>query len=307
MRRATTDPSGDQVTVSVVIPHYGRPEPTLALATSIAEGADGHLHEVIVADDSSPIPFPRGSEGIRVVRREVNGGFGAAVNSGAAVATGSHLLILNSDLTLPPGFVDAMVERSSGWGEAVTGPAILAPSGAPDYTGRRFPRISHQVIEWLTPLARWRGRRWWHRGVGHDVQATPGHTVPVDWLVGAALLIPIERFREVGGFDERFFMNCEEIDLQRRLGQAGVPSVYLGHVSVTHEGGGSSDPLLRRRWLVGARLTYARKWGGHRRLIAALMAATGANFVWNLVRRAMGRETAPVATAREEVSLITST
>lgn len=286
-----------------MIPHYGLATPTNALIDMLFSGDNATLHEVIVADDCSPDPFIPADERTILVRRERNGGFGSAVNSGAARATGTHLLVLNSDLTVSPGFVDALATASQAW-DAVTGPAVVSPSGAADWTGRRFPTVWHQVAEWLTILARWRETPAWHAAVGHDRRARPGVTTVVDWLVGAALLIPMASFRQIGGFDERFFMNCEEIDLQRRLRDLGVPSVYLGDVTVLHEGGGSSDPALRRRWLVGARFDYARKWGGHRRLIASLTAATAANFAWNLVRRATGSATRPVATAREELSLI---
>ena len=101
-------------------------------------------------------------------------------------------------------------------------------------------------------------------------------------------------------------MNSEEIDLQRRLAARGLPRVYLPGVSVTHEGGGSSDPAKRRRWLVTAQLRYARKWGGSRRLQAALTAATAVNFLWNCTRRLRGIDVQPVSTAREELSLIWS-
>jgi N-acetylglucosaminyl-diphospho-decaprenol L-rhamnosyltransferase len=140
--------------------------------------------------------------------------------------------------------------------------------------------------------------------VGHDLTARGADTV-VDWAVAAALLLPLDEFRAVGGFDERYFMNSEEIDLQRRLRDRGVPSVVLGQPTVRHTGGGSSDPAKRRQWLVGSRLEYADKWGGRRRLQAALAAATAANLVWNTGRRVAGRDVGPpLRTAREELQLL---
>ena len=92
--------------------------------------------------------------------------------------------------------------------------------------------------------------------------------------------------------------------LKRRLARLGLRRVHLPHVAVTHEGGGSSDPAKRRRWLVADQLRYARKWGGARRLQAALSLATVANFVWNCTRRIRGIAVSPVGTAREELGLI---
>ncbi|WP_026926307.1 glycosyltransferase family 2 protein [Granulicoccus phenolivorans] len=289
--------------VSVVIPHFGDPAPTQELVRQLLAQQDSPIVEIIVSDDHSPTPFPP-APGIRVIHRETNGGFGANVNSGAAAATGEYLLILNSDLEIGPRFVADLVEAAAPWQPCVAGSAMVDPAGHPAPTARHFPTTGHQVTEWLTPLARFRDRRPLHEAVGHDTRAVRGATLPVDWLVGAVLLIPTRVFRDVGGFDERFFMNSEEVDLQRRLRGVGIPSIYCGTVSVTHESGGSSDPGRRRTWLVDSRLTYANKWGGRRRLQLGLTAASVANLGWNTTRRLRGVDVAPVATLRSELDLI---
>lgn len=287
--------------VSVVVPHYGDPRPTLRLLGQLRSSSS--ILEVIVVDDCSPTRFPDDAPA-RVIHRPVNGGFGAAVNTGAATATGELLLILNSDLRIDPGFVDGLVAAADPWMPCAAAPDIVGTDGAADPTGRHFPAIGHQALEWLTPLARWRDRRLLHEAVGHDTRAVPGQVTTVDWLVGAALLLPLADFRAVGGFDEQFHMNSEEVDLQRRLRTRGLPSLYVGTVNAIHEGGASSDPALRRRWLVESRDAYAAKWGGRGRLRMSLTAATGANLVWNAGRSAAGRDVHPLATARHELDLI---
>lgn len=304
--------------VSVVIPHYGDPAPTLDLLAQLADQAapldsvtgDPLPVQLVVSDDASPQPFPE-QEGTAyravVVRRERNGGFGAAVNSGVAEAVHDQLLILNSDLQVGPTFLRDLVEAAAPWQPAVVGPALLDPDGRVAPTGRRFPRVGHQVLEWLTPIARWRRTALIEAGIGAQLSARLGSVQPVDWVVGAALLLPTESFRAVGGFDEGYFMNSEEVDLQRVLRRHGIPAVYAGTVTVTHAGGGSSDPAKRRAWVVQSRLHYAQKWGGpraRRRLQAALTAATAANLVWNTGRRLAGRPVTPLATARTEWQLL---
>lgn len=288
--------------VAVVVPHHGDPSPTLETVRALL-AQEGVTLEVVVADDASPEPFPA-VDGVRVVRRERNGGFGAAVGSGVAEVTAPLLLVLNSDVSFGPTFVADLVAAAAPWQPAVVGPLVLDADGTPAPTARHFPRVSHQALEWLTPLARFRGRRALREAVGHDTRAVRGAVLPVDWVVGAAMLLPTGAFRAVGGFDERYFMNSEEVDLQRRLRDAGIPSVFAGTVALTHVGGGSSDPALRRRWLVESRMAYAGRWGGRRRLAAALTAATAVNAVANTGRRLAGRDVAPVATAREELRLI---
>ena len=291
--------------VSVVVPHYGDPANALAVVARLA-AQRGIALEVIVADDASPDPMPE-APGVRVVRRAANGGFGAAVNRGAAVATAPLLLVLNSDLEFGDTFVRDLVTAAEAWQPAVAGPALVDPSGAPQWTGRRFPTALQQVVEWCTPLARFRHTAWWHRAVGHDVRAVPGTVTPTDWLVGAALLLPTATFRAAGGFDERFHMNSEEVDLQRRLAEVGVPRVYLGTVEARHEGGGSSASDRRRQWLVTSRVRYARKWGGARAataLRAALALASLGNLAVNLVRQAGGRDLDALAVFHRELSYL---
>lgn len=287
--------------VSVVIPHYGSPAPALALVAQLQEQPTRHPLQVIVSDDRSPEPFPE-VPGVTVVRRTENGGFGSAVNRGAAAATGELLLVMNSDVEVPERFVDRLVEAAIPWLPAVASPYVVDRSGRSANAGRRFPAVRRQAVEWLTPLVRWRPAL---RGViGHDTRVGPGKDTVVDWAFGATLLMPLAEFRAVGGFDERFFMNAEEVDLQRRLRERGLPSVVLGDVTVVHEGGASSDPARRRAWLVESRLKYAEKWGFRRRLVAALRAATVVNLVWNLGRRLAGRPVDPWRTARDELALL---
>lgn len=289
-------------TVSVVIPHYGDPVPTMALADQIALQI-GPRDQLIVVDDCSPVPLPDLAVAT-VVHRQANGGFGSACNTGAAQASGTLLLFLNSDLSIGPTFIDDMVKAAAPWQPCVAGPRIIE-NGEIDEAARLFPTVRHQATEWLAPLTRFRARPALHRAVGHDLSASKSNSDSVtDWLVGAAILVPRTEFVGVGGFDERFHMNSEEVDLQRRLRAHGLPSVHLPAVIVHHAGGGSSDAIHRRKWLVNARLNYAAKWGGLRLLRVGLTLATAVNLLWNTMRRLTGRPINPAKVAAQEIDLI---
>ncbi|MGN8026979.1 glycosyltransferase family 2 protein [Microbacterium sp. 22242] len=294
--------AGRAAAVSVVVPHHGDPAPTRALIAALRAQTAAPPLQLIVVDDASPEPFPP-VEGASVVRREVNGGFGAAVNTGAALAEHPLLLVLNSDLDIGLSFVADLVRAAEPWQPAVCGPLLVGFDGVTQWSGRRWPRTRHHVVEWLTPLARFRPRL--HEAVGHDTRCVPGAVLPVDWVVGAALLIPTAAFRVVGGFDERYFMNVEEVDLQRRLTAGGVGSVFLGTVVVRHEGGGSSEAGRRVRWVVQARLRYAAKWRERPALLRfALRVASTVNLAFNAGRRMLGRDVEPLRTFRRELAAI---
>lgn len=297
--------------LAVVIPVHGSLDPVLELLEDLvgpAVAAEDRPGRVLVVDDASPVPLEESAlpAGVELVRRERNGGFGAAVNTGLRACGAPYALVLNSDLRLPARFAPQLLAHARDWMPAVVGCRIEGPDGGSGYAARLFPTVSHQVVEWLVPLASQRHRDVLHRAVGHDLAAERGTgMIPVDWVSGAVLLLPVAEVLAAGGFDEGFFMYTEEVDLQLRLRERGIPSVYDADLTAVHEGGGSSGgEARRRRWLVGARMRYARKHGGERALRGGLTAASAANLIWNSGRRLAGRDVRPLAVWREEMDLI---
>ncbi|NYF12755.1 N-acetylglucosaminyl-diphospho-decaprenol L-rhamnosyltransferase [Pseudoclavibacter sp. JAI123] len=286
--------------VSVVIPHYGDPAPTQELVTALTQQVGAPELEIIVVDDASPEPYVQvGDE--TTIRRPANGGFGSTVNVGAAAAQREYLLILNSDLTVGPNLIADLTRLANPLMPAVVSPEVIGHSGSSQWTGRHFPRVTHTFVNAFSGLARFRHTRWWHESVGHNTSTVMPGVHRTDWVVGAVLYLPTQSFHDVGGFDERFYMNSEEIDLQRRLGQRGVHSYVLGDLTVEHEGGGSSNPELRRTWVVTSALRFAEKWNDHPGLHrAALGAAAILNFVVNAVRQLAGRDVRSLETLRRE-------
>jgi N-acetylglucosaminyl-diphospho-decaprenol L-rhamnosyltransferase len=294
---STAPNSRSTLDVSVVIPHYGDPTGVEALVALLRD--EPGVAEVVVVDDCSPEPLRR-IDGTHVVRRATNGGFGSAVNTGVAATQGDLLLLLNSDVSFERGFVRRLVSASAPWQPALAGPAVRT-GGTFERTARRFPRPRYQAVEGLRILHRFQGVDWWERAVGQDLRARPGADRPVDWIAGVCLLLPRAAFDRVGGFDERYFMYAEEVDLQRRLADAGVARVYLGSVELDHVGGASSDPGRARGWLAESRLTYAAKWGGLGRLRALLTGVALLNAVTTAARRLAGRPVHPVRELSEDL------
>lgn len=296
-------------TVTAVVPHYGDPEPTLELVRTLQGRPGEALAHIVVSDDCSPQPFPEqlpaGSVPTTVVRRTQNGGFGANVNSGLDAVHTPLALVLNSDVDITGADIDALVAASAPYQPAVTSPQVVNLDGSPQYSGRHFPTVLHQTVEWLTPLARFRHRRALHELVGHDMRAVEAESpVSVDWVMGAVMLLPVAHVRGIGGLDESYFMNSEEVDLQLRLRRQGIPSLVIPSIRVAHVGGASSDPLRRRAWLVDSRYRYAQKWGHPRALKAALTAATGVNFAVNSVRQRLGTDVDARQVFHDEMSLV---
>lgn len=294
--------------VSIVVPHYGDPSLTRPLIDALLRQRNLRPIQIIVADDHSPEPFPDiDIDDCMVVRREVNGGFGSAVNTGASHAVHPLLLILNSDLTIGESFIEDLCTGSEPWMPAIVSPTVVDEHGHSQFVGRRFPTISASAVASLVPLARWRNGEWWHRAVGHEIADGTSSAMVCDWVVGAVMLIPTNAFHRLGGFDERFFMNSEEVDLQRRAREIQLPSVVLRGTTVEHVGGGSSDQAKRFQWLMQGEWRYQSKWNRrvHARMFQVAMLSTAIiNLVWDTGRALLGRPTHPMRAFRHSASAI---
>ncbi|MGV3246364.1 glycosyltransferase family 2 protein [Rothia sp. 11254D007CT] len=290
--------------LSVIIPHYGNTQDTILLIRSLEKQISPDFCEIIVSDDCSPTPFPD-IENVSVIRRNENGGFGANVNSGVGGAVGEWILILNSDLIPPDNFIEDMLQAAYAEGSALISPQIVGVDGESQWVGRDFPATRHHAWEWFTPAARLRSTKFWHWMVGHALDCSTGNVAEPDWLMGACMMLRREDFNAVGGMDERFFMNSEEIDLQRRLATHGIKRIFRGDIVVEHVGGGSSGASVQRRqWVLDSRFIYNSKWNEGKHLAAALRTVSIANFLFNSLRVFRNRAVTPYATLREELSYI---
>ena len=130
-----------------------------------------------------------------------------------------------------------------------------------------LPTVLHQTVEWLTPLARFRHLDVLHEAVGHDVAAARSASpVAVDWVMGAVLLLPMAQVRAVGGFDEEYFMNSEEVYARK----FGHPRLLKAALTAATGANFAVNALRQARGVdVDARAVlrdeYALVWKGQRR------------------------------------------
>lgn len=294
--------------VTAIVAHYGAVELTKGVVNDLLHQSHSPL-EIIVTDDASPAAFPEMS-GVHVLRSEVNGGYGAALNRGARVARYPWLLLLNNDVRLSREVVAEAMEHATSMQPSILGfrhqtKQSYVPSAAP------LPTILStlaQHCDAIQPLARrlgW-GRSWrWE-----DPQDAT--TRAVGWVSGAAILMPTGLFKSVGGFDERFFMYSEEVDLQRRLKSVGVPSYLLGSIAVEHTGGGSTSRLDSGVEQLRSRLLYQEISSGKssRKLLEiGLRSVLAADSLYHGARRLAGKadeRQASMAARRRSLTLALS-
>lgn len=174
------------------------------------------------------------------VQLDENLGYGGGVNAAFATLTtpGDYLLICNADLEFDEGAIDELVSYAREHDQVGSvGPAILNTDGSLYPSARRSPSlrvgIGHALLGDIAPRNRW-SRRY------REESSAPLAPRETDWLSGACLLVPLERFRAVGGFDEAYFMYFEDVDLGDRLRASGSRNVYVPRARVTHVGAHST-------------------------------------------------------------------
>jgi N-acetylglucosaminyl-diphospho-decaprenol L-rhamnosyltransferase len=200
-----------------------------------------------------------------------NAGFSHGCNVGAAKGSAPFVLFLNPDASLRWDALERLVaELEDDPTIGAVGPRIVGDDGTLHHSLRRFPRLVSTfsqalLLHRLFPFAVWTDeviRR-------PDAYERPGDQ---EWISGACMLVRRTAFDEIGGFDEGFFLFCEDTDLCARLRDRGHRITYRPDAVVTHVGGASAPFAAILPVAVTSRIRYARK---HRSAPAALLERFG--------------------------------
>ncbi|HKB24337.1 MAG TPA: glycosyltransferase family 2 protein [Methylomirabilota bacterium] len=237
----------------------------LALAALAAARAAAGPHTAVVAVDNgsadgTPEAVRAAFSDVAVLVNPDNPGYGAAINRAAAARPAAYLCAMNADVILEPGCLPTLrrfLETHPDHGLA--GPALVYPGGAPQASCKRFPTLGVALgelfgVHSLAPRNRWQ-RRFYCEDLDLAREAT------VDTVSGAVLLIRGDAFRRIGGFDPAFRMYFEEIDLCRRLRDAGLRVGFCPAARAVHHHGASTVQTSVRQ--VAYYLSYVRYFAKH--------------------------------------------
>ncbi|MDO5655506.1 MAG: glycosyltransferase family 2 protein [Flavobacteriaceae bacterium] len=193
--------------------------------------------EVIVFDNASTDDqiqsFPQEFPCVQFVLNQENRGFAYANNAAVRRAQGEFILILNPDTLVYAGFFDNLLdfaEQKSNLG--ALGVRMI------DGKGRFLPESKRNIPDLISSFSKLfvsdEKSNYYHQSLGEHEN---GETFV---LSGACMLMKKSVYEEVGGFDERYFMYGEDIDLSFTLLKNGYKNYYLGEVSITHFKGEST-------------------------------------------------------------------
>lgn len=180
---------------------------------------------------------------VNVLENQTRLGFAANNNRALRLCLGEYVLLLNPDTEVPSGTLDQLLTFMRGRPEVgLCGPQLRFPNGEVQPSCRRFPTLS-SVLARRTPLRRW---LWSSALNARHLMADFQHseTQPVDWLLGAALMVPRRFLQTVGLLDEGYFLYVEDIDWAYRAWKAGWKVMYCHTSYIIHHHLAISDRNL---------------------------------------------------------------
>jgi len=265
---------GDELGVVTVTYFSGD---TLERFLDTLEKATARDVQVVVADTVSTDGAPQKAAkraNVHLLEIGENVGYGTGCNRGVAELDERYgwIVISNPDLEWEPGTIDTLLEAAKRWPRGgAFGPLIHELDGTVYPSARLLPSfgrgIGHAALGKVWPGNPW--TKQYRQETGTPVERVAG------WLSGSCLLMRREAFDSVGGFDSRYFMYFEDVDLADRLGRAGWLNVYVPSAGVMHVGGHSTSQASKKMLAVHHESAYRYLADRHQGLAwKPLLAAT---------------------------------
>ena len=262
--------------ISIIIVNYNLSREIIACIDSLHLHLTNRDYEVIVVDNASSdqalselIQTIEERKNVHFMPLDENIGFGSACNRGATSARGTQLCFLNPDTSINHDFLADLELAQSTTNAAIVGPGYNQRSLI-EFSAGLFPCI------WLEFLAVFFvGRHIEALVIGLRAKWAGSKGLPVDWVLGACMLMPKNIFDRIGGFDEDYFLYFEEMDLCKRVSDSGGRRIFVPDCIINHIGSvsGKKDYVLfTSRFYAGKiRYLYKQTYGWNRRVLLKLV------------------------------------
>ena len=210
--------------VSIILPAYNNVALTRGCLESLARTDSSITHEIIVINNGSTdgtADFLREHQTTYPIRNltfHPNVGFAHASNQGALAARGQHLIFLNNDTLVTPGWMEALVQAGRLPQTGVVGAKLLYHDG----------RIQHAGVGFINGVPDHP-----YRYAAADAPEV-NQFRELDMVTGACFLVRAELFRQLAGFDETYRQGAEDVDLCLRARAAGWKVVYEPKAVIYH-------------------------------------------------------------------------
>jgi len=234
--------------LSVIVVNWNTKKLLQNCLESVYKFTRGIDFELIVVDnaskDGSQAMVKKKFPQVKLLSNKGNLGYSKANNQGIRIAKGKYVLLLNSDTYLMENSFKKLLEKADSIENlGVLGPKLLNRDKSIQQSVGFFPNLP-QVFWWMTFIDDLPGGtllKPYH--VDHDSFYKNEHNV--DWITGAAFLIPKKVIGEVGMFDEEIFMYGEDVDWCYRIKKAGFKVLYSPATKLVHIGRGSANQVSK--------------------------------------------------------------
>lgn len=161
-----------------------------------------------------------------LIANERNLGYGCAVNQGFRESKTKYTLVVSPDTEITADEVKQLYDAAERYDDAaVVAPALVPPRSGPELWVMGPGEFDHRraTFDPVGPFCSW-------------------------FVAGTIMFCPTRRFLEIGGFDENIFLYMEDLELAKRITQAGYSMIYVPEVKARHLTGRSSPPSVRLHW-----------------------------------------------------------
>jgi GT2 family glycosyltransferase len=211
------------------------------------------LEIVLTINVPESLPFDPESSAvpIQVIHNAAPKGFGANHNAAFGRARGDFFCVANPDVRVSEDPFPALIACLDDPRVGVAAPLVRAPDGSIEDSARRFPTPGILLAKLFRRIL----------GIG----ATPDYPIAdriiyPDWVAGMFMIFKRETFARLGGFDEKYFLYYEDVDICARLRAAGLSTAQVTHRHVVHAARRTSHTNLRHAgWHLRSMLRFFRK------------------------------------------------
>lgn len=225
------------IRVSVISVSYNNEDSIENFISSVQKNISENDELIIVDNHSSDLTVEKISKfkNVKLVLSDKNLGFSKGNNLGVKAAKGQYLFFLNPDTFLDKPILDELIDFYEDRNAGLIGPKLTLPNGKIQPSVRNLPTFWGAFQEYILGIKR------------KFSQYAPEIVYPqeVGAVYGAAMLINKELFEKIKGFDERYFLYYEDIDLCRKIKKVGKKVYYFPGVFIKHAVGGSKSDLDR--------------------------------------------------------------
>jgi len=229
-----------EITISVV--SHGQGRLVDQFLRTLQEHSNPAMPLIITENIHDPVSIevPKGWHATRIVNSSPKG-FAANHNAAFKSCNTPYFCVVNPDIQLAEDPFPGLVEHFADAAVAVVAPLVKNPAGRPEDSARRFPSAFTLLRKALL-------------GDRADYPHT-GPVIAVDWVAGMFMVFRSSDYASVGGFDERYFLYYEDVDICRRLARSGKKVIYDPRVTVIHDARRESrrNPRLARHHLASMR------------------------------------------------------